>query len=461
MNLNLEEYDQLESRSEPGAARLPPFSVEAEQSVLGALLLDNNAWDRIADRLSVADFYRTEHRLIFECINQLVNRQQPIDVLTLSETLKNTAQLEAAGDEPYLFELAKNTPSAANIVSYANIVREKAILRRLITASAEISESALSSNGTEINTIMNNAEQKIYEITQSKSNSTAPRGAQDLLSSTMERIDKMSNSKSNLTGLSSGFKELDRITAGLQDADLVIIAARPSMGKTVLGMNIAQHVALKTDNKPVLIFSMEMPAESIVMRMISDLSGVSQNKVKTGDLNNEDWSRVTGAVAQLSEAKLFIDESPALSPTEVRSRSRRFAREYGGISLIVLDYLQLMEISGRTENRTTEVSKISRSLKALAKELNCPVIALSQLNRSLEARTDKRPIMSDLRESGAIEQDADLILFIYRDEVYNEDSLEKGVAEIIIGKHRNGEIGKIRLNFHGQYMRFNDQIINF
>ena len=443
------------SKQDPGALAqfTPPSAIDAEQSVIGALLLDNNAWDRVADRLSPRDFYKKSHRLLFEGIQQLFHRQQPVDVLTLTETLKTQGFLDQVGGEHYLFTLAQNTPTAANVVAYADIVREKAVLRQLITAGSDIVTQACAQS-QDIRTMLDRAEQTICHISQQRARGSGPLDMGSLLATTMERLHILQSTEGHLTGLGSGFLDLDKMTAGLQAADLVIVAARPSMGKTIFGMNMAQHAAIKSTNKPVLVFSLEMPAESIVMRLISDLASVNQQKVRTGQLSDDDWGRVTGAVGQLAEAQLYIDDTPALSPTEVRSRARRLAREHDGLSLIVLDYLQLMEIEGTTENRTNEVSKISRSLKALAKELNCPVVALSQLNRSLEQRHDKRPVMSDLRESGAIEQDADLILFLYRDEVYNEDSPHKGIAEVIIGKHRNGEIGKIRLSFQGQYMRF-------
>ncbi|PNT90114.1 replicative DNA helicase [Coxiella burnetii] len=581
--------------------KVPPHSQEAEQSVLGALMLDNRAWDRIADRISIQDFYRSDHQLIFETMSRLVDQHKPLDVLTIAEALKAREQLSAAGGEPYLYELAKNTPSAANIVAYVDIVRERAILRQLIEAGTDITHDGFNPDGRDIKELLDTAEQRVFHIAESRVRGSGPIAIGPLLTKATDRIDKLFHSKQAITGLSSGFTDLDKLTSGLQDGDLIVVAGRPSMGKTVFAINIAEVAAIK-GNIPVLVFSMEMPAESLVMRMLSSLGSIDQHKVRTGQLKDDDWPRITHAIEMLSETKLFIDDTPALTPSEIRSRARRLAREHGGLGLIVIDYLQLMHVPGTKENRSTEISEISRSLKALAKELNVPVVALSQLNRSLEARVDKRPVMSDLREcvtgdtlicladgrrvpiqdlvghspeviavddkgrlvcakseviwkvgersvfeiklasgrsikataehrllafkgwrhvkdfkvgdrlaiahqvpepdrllqhcqsdlfwdrivsieekgseevydltvpkyaswladgvvshnSGAIEQDADLIAFIYRDEVYHEDSPDKGKAEIIIAKHRNGPIGKVILTFRGQYTRFDN-----
>ena len=434
--------------------KIPPHSQEAEQSVLGALMLDNRAWDRITDRISAKDFYRSDHQAIFEAMTHLIDQHKPLDVLTVSEALKAKDQLNAPG-EAYLYELAKNTPSAANIVAYADIVRERAILRQLIEAGTDIAQDGFNPDGRDIKELLDKAEQRVFNIAESRSWGSGPVAITTLLAKAMDRIDMLYHSDKALTGLPSGFTDLDRLTSGLQPADLVVIAGRPSMGKTILAMNIAEHAAIK-GNVPVLIFSMEMPAEALVMRMISSLGSIDQHKVRTGQLKDDDWPRITHAIEMLSETKLFIDDTPALSPGEIRSQARRLAREHGGLGLIAVDYLQLMHVPNNRENRSIEISEISRSLKALAKELNIPIIALSQLNRSLETRTDKRPVMSDLRESGAIEQDADLIAFIYRDEVYHEDSPDKGKAEIIIAKYRNGPIGKVILTFRGQYTRFDN-----
>ncbi|MBW5802439.1 replicative DNA helicase [Coxiella endosymbiont of Ornithodoros amblus] len=437
------------------APKVPPHSQEAEQSVLGALMLDNRAWDCIVDRINIQDFYRSDHQLIFETMNRLVDQHKPLDVLTIAEALKVREQLSIAGGEPYLYELAKNTPSAANIVAYADIVRERAILRQLIEAGTDITHDGFNPDGRDIKELLDTAEQRVFHIAESRARGSGPIAIGPLLTKAADRIDKLFHSKQAITGLSSGFTDLDKLTSGLQDGDLIVVAGRPSMGKTVFAINIAEVAAIK-GNIPVLVFSMEMPAESLVIRMLSSLGSIDQHKVRTGQLKDDDWPRITHAIEMLSETKLFIDDTPALTPSEICSRARRLAREHGGLGLIVIDYLQLMHVPGTKENRSTEISEISRSLKALAKELNVPVVALSQLNRSLEARGDKRPVMSDLRESGAIEQDADLIAFIYRDEVYHEDSPDKGKAEIIIAKHRNGPIGKVILTFRGQYTRFDN-----
>ncbi|MFW0028870.1 MAG: replicative DNA helicase [Coxiella endosymbiont of Dermacentor nuttalli] len=434
--------------------KMPPHSQEAEQSVLGALMLDDRAWDRIADRISMKDFYRSDHRVIFETMSRLIDQHKPLDVLTISEALKAKDRLNAPG-EAYIYELAKNTPSAANIVAYADIVRERAILRQLIKAGTDIAQDGFNPDGRDIKVLLDKAEQRVFNISESRSRGSGPIPISTLLTKATDRIDMLYHSSKVLTGLSSGFTDLDRLTSGLQPADLFVIAGRPSMGKTILAINIAEHAAIKS-NVLVLIFSMEMPAEALVMRMISSLGSIDQHKVRTGQLKDDDWPRITRAVEMLSETKLFIDDTPALTPGEIRSRARRLAREHGVLGLIAVDYLQLMHVPNNRENRSIEISEISSSLKALAKELNIPIIVLSQLNRSLEARTDKRPVMSDLRESGAIEQDADLIAFIYRDEVYHEESPDKGKAEIIIAKHRNGPIGKVILTFRGQYTRFDN-----
>lgn len=437
----------------PEDFKTPPHAHEAEQSVIGGLMLDNQAWDKVADRIQDKDFYRSEHRILFRAISTLANNNKPFDVVTLAETLKHTNEFNEAGGEVYLFELARNTPTAANIAAYADIVRERSVLRQLISAATEITEQAFKPSGREITELLDEAERRIFKIAEQDSRGSGPTAISDLLAKAVDRIDTLFHSDQHITGLSTGYNDLDELTSGLQPSDLVVVAGRPSMGKTTFAMNIAEHAAIKS-GKPVLVFSMEMPGDSLAMRMMSSLGRIDQHRVRTGKLEDEDWPRITSAVSMLSEAKMFIDDTAALSPTELRSRARRVAREHGQLGLIVVDYLQLMQVSGFKENRTTEISEISRSLKALAKELNTPVIALSQLNRGLEQRADKRPMMSDLRESGAIEQDADLIVFIYRDEVYNENTPDKGIAEIIVAKQRNGPIGKVRLTFLGKYTRF-------
>ncbi|MCG6971103.1 MAG: replicative DNA helicase [Gammaproteobacteria bacterium] len=439
------------------ALNVTPHSIEAEQSVLGGLMLDNTAWDKIADIVNEDDFYRRDHRLIYHAIAQLVEQQDPTDVVTLSDWLDKRNELDKIGGLAYLGKLAKNTPSAANIITYAQIVREKSVLRQLISVGNEISSSCYQTEGRKSEQLLDNAEKLVFEI--------AEKGAKgrkdfvcikDLLVKAVDKIDMLFQQDSPITGVPSGFSDFDDMTSGLQSSDMIIVAGRPSMGKTTFAMNIAENVAIKT-NLPVAIFSMEMPGEQLAMRLLSSLGRIDQHRVRTGKLDDDDWPRLTSAVGLLAEAKMFIDDTPALTPNELRARARRLAREHDGLGLIVIDYLQLMQVPG-TENRVNEISEISRNLKSLAKELSVPVIALSQLNRSLEQRPNKRPVMSDLRESGAIEQDADVIVFIYRDEVYNEESTDKGTAEIIIGKQRNGPIGTVRLTFLGQYTRFENHI---
>lgn len=435
------------------ALKVPPHSIEAEQSVLGAVMLDNDAWDNVIERVSEKDFYRYEHRLIFKAIIHLVTKSHPFDVLTLAEALKELGELENVGGEVYLFELTQSTPSASNVKAYADIVRERSILRQLIGVANDIADTAFHPEGQPCADLLDIAERKVFEIASTDMRGKGPQEIKDYLGKAMERIDTLYHSKKPVTGLETGYYDFDRMTSGLQEADLVIVAGRPSMGKTTFAMNIAEYAAINTQN-PVLIFSMEMPGDSLAMRMMSSLGRIEQQKIRSGRLEDDDWPRIGSAVAMLSEAPMFIDDTPGLTPSELRSRARRLARSHGQLGLIVIDYLQLMRVPNLSDNRTAEISEISRSLKALAKELSVPVVALSQLNRSLEQRADKRPVMSDLRESGAIEQDADLITFIYRDEVYNPETREKGVAEIIIGKQRNGPIGKVHLKFMGHYTRF-------
>ncbi|MDR2877895.1 MAG: replicative DNA helicase [Chromatiales bacterium] len=441
------------------ALRIPPHSIEAEQAVLGGLMLDSSAWETVADRVTEEDFYRHEHRLIFRAIGALCTRNDPVDVVTVSEWLAHQKILEEAGGFSYLAEMVGSTPSAANIRTYAGIVRERSVLRQLIHVGTEIGNSAFMPEGRDCAEIIDNAERLVYAIAeQGRRNQRSFRPVKDLLVDVTERIDKLYHNSGAYTGTPTGFSDFDEKTSGLQETDLIIIAGRPSMGKTSFAMNIAEHAAIKS-NVPVAVFSMEMQSEQLVTRLLSSLGRIDQQIMRTGKLRDEDWPRLTSAMSLLSEAPLFIDDTPALSPTEMRARARRIDRELKrtlgkGLGLIVIDYLQLMQVPGFKENRTNEISEISRSLKALAKELSVPVIALSQLNRSLEQRPNKRPVMSDLRESGAIEQDADLIAFIYRDEVYHEDTPDKGIAEVIIGKQRNGPTGIVKLTFLGQYTRF-------
>lgn len=439
------------------ALKLPPQSVEAEQCVLGGLMLENQRWEQIADKLNPDDFYRREHRLIFRAISALCEENRPADVITVSEWLENSAELDKAGGLAYLGTLANNTPSAANILAYAEIVRERAVMRQLIQAAQNISYHAYHPEGRNAAELLDQAEQVVLDISEQ---GARRRGGfqplKSLLTRAVDRIDVLFRSNNPITGVPTGFKDLDEMTAGLQSSDLIIVAGRPSMGKTSFAMNIAENVAIGA-KLPVAIFSMEMPGEQLAMRLMSSLGRINAHKVRTGKLDDEDWPRLTSALSLLTEAPIFIDDTPALTPLELRARARRLKREHG-LGLIIVDYLQLMQSVENNENRATEISGITRALKGLAKELGVPLMAMSQLNRSLEQRPNKRPVMSDLRESGAIEQDADVIFFIYRDEVYNEDSPDKGVAEIIIGKQRNGPVGTRRLTFLGEYTRFENYI---
>jgi len=450
----------MNDRSDPqlDALRVPPHSIEAEQSVLGGLLLDNTAFDRVIDLVSAEDFYRFDHRLIFQQIAKLVAATKPADVITVFESLSLLGKAEEVGGLAYLNALAQNTPSAANIRRYAEIVRDRGILRKLISVSDEIAGDAFNPQGKEVRQMLDVAESKIFSIAEEGN-----RGAagfveiKPLLAHVVERIDELfaRDSTNDVTGVPTGMLDLDRMTSGLQEGDLIIVAGRPSMGKTAFSVNIGENVAIES-GLPVAIFSMEMGGTQLAMRMLGSVGRIDQQRLKTGRLKDEDWPKLTSAIQKMNDAPIFIDETPALSSVELRSRARRLARECGKLGLIIVDYLQLMSANAPGENRATEISEISRNLKSLAKELNCPVIALSQLNRSLEQRPNRRPVMSDLRESGAIEQDADLILFIYRDEVYNPDSPDKGTAEIIIGKQRNGPIGQVRMTFLGQFTKFDN-----
>ncbi|TOO55313.1 replicative DNA helicase, partial [Vibrio parahaemolyticus] len=438
-----ENRNRKPSDSQVDAIKVPPHSLEAEQSVIGGLLLDNERWDTVAERVVASDFYSRPHRLIFEGVKTILESGKPLDLITLSEHLERHEQLEDVGGFAYLADLAKNTPSAANINAYADIVAERAIVRGLIGVANEIADAGYDPQGRSSEDLIDMAESKVFAIAESRtSENEGPQNVDNILEKTLERIELLYKTpQDGVTGVDTGFTDLNKKTAGLQGSDLVIVAARPSMGKTTFAMNLCENAAMQQD-KPVLIFSLEMPAEQLMMRMLASLSRVDQTKIRTGQLDDEDWARISSTMGILMQKKnMYIDDSSGLTPTEVRSRARRVAREHGGLSMIMVDYLQLMRVPSLTDNRTLEIAEISRSLKALAKELNVPVVALSQLNRSLEQRADKRPVNSDLRESGSIEQDADLIMFIYRDEVYHPDSPYKGTAEIIIGKQRNGPIG--------------------
>ena len=435
--------------------RIPPHSEEAEQAVLGGLMLDNESWDQVADRVAESDFYRHDHRLIYVAIRSLADESSPFDVVTVSERLARDNALEDAGGLAYLGTLAKNTPSAANIQAYARIVREHAVLRELIHAGTRIGDSAYNPDGRSTTDLVDEAERLVFDIAEKGARGRQGfLGMSELLERTVERIEELIEMGGEISGLPSGFNDIDRKTGGLQKSDLIIVAARPSMGKTTFAMNIAETAAIK-HQQPVAVFSMEMSADQLTMRLLSSLGQIEQGRLRGGRLDDTDWSRLTSAMSILRDAPIFVDDTPALTPTDLRARCRRLKREQGDLGLVVVDYLQLMQSpNGARENRTNEISEISRGLKALARELDVPVIALSQLNRALEQRPNKRPVMSDLRESGAIEQDADVIMFIYRDEVYDEDSDYKGLAEVILGKQRNGPTGMEMLVFQGEFTRF-------
>jgi len=443
--------------AETTALKIPPHSIEAEQAVLGGAFLDEKAWDKVTGRVREEDFYRKDHRVIFRAISSLNNEGQAYDIVTVAEWLENHQLLDESGGMRNLAALAENTPSASNITAYAEIVRKRSILRQLITATSNINDTVFNPQGKSSEQILEAAEQIVFEIAeQEEKGRKSYQNINFYTDKVMERIQTLAESDSPITGVPTGYHDLDFKTAGFQPSDLIIIAGRPSMGKTALAVNIAENAAIK-DKHCVAIFSMEMPAEQLTMRMVSSLANIDQHKVRTGKLDGDDWERFRSTVGMLQETKMFIDDTPALTPAELRARCRRISREHG-LDLVVVDYLQLMQVAGTAENRATEISEISRSLKAMAKELNIPVIALSQLNRSLESRQDKRPVMSDLRESGAIEQDADVIIFIYREEVYDKETDNKGMAEIIISKQRNGPIGDLKLAWRGQYTRFDNYI---
>ena len=430
-----------------------PHSLEAERSLLGGIMLSETAWDAVAELVTPSDFYYGKHGHIFTEMARLAEAAEPLDVITLAEALQKRALLEASGGLIYLADLAKSTPSAANIRAYANIVHDRATLRRIINTATSIQETAFNPEGRDAGDVLDSAERLIMQIAEQGPKSGGPVGVNALLKEALGKIDELFNSKGSITGLTTGYKDLDSKTSGLQASDLIIVAGRPSMGKTSFAMNLVEN-AILADSKPILVFSMEMPAGSLMMRLLSSVGKIDQTRVRNGQLEEEDWAKLSAAMQQLKDKPLLIDDTPALTPTEIRSRARKVLREQGSLGMIMIDYLQLMQVAGSSEGRTAEISEISRSLKSIAKEFNCPVIALSQLNRSLEQRPNKRPVMSDLRESGAIEQEADVIMFIYRDEVYNEESPDKGTAEIIIGKQRNGPIGTSRLAFVGQFTRF-------
>ena len=455
--------------NEPVRLKVPPHSVEAEQALLGGLMLDDDAWLRVADRVTASDFYRPAHRVVFEVMAELADRNEAMDVITVSEALSARALLEKAGGNAYLAELTEGSAGAANVHAYAGIVQEQATLRRLIGVAGEISEAAFLPEGRSSAEVLDYAEQQVFEISEGRLKESAPRHIGPLSDNVANTLDRLAKYGSTVTGVASGFDDLDGITAGFQRSDLIIVAARPSMGKTALMVNMAEHAVLAEPGEDapaddwqeggaVLIFSMEQPADQLVMRMLSSLGRIDQTRMRTGKLHEDDWHRFASARTQIKDRSLYIDDTPALTPNDLRARARRVAREAGGLKMLMVDYLQLMRPSGKHDNRTGEISEISRSLKAIAKEFRCPLVACSQLNRSLESRQDKRPYMSDLRESGAIEQDADVILFIYRDEVYNPESPDKGLAEINVGKQRNGPTGTIKLTFTPELTKFANHI---
>jgi replicative DNA helicase len=433
--------------------KVPPHSVEGEQAVLGGLLLSSRAWEQVADVVTEADFYREDHRLIFRAIYELNERSKPCDAVTVTEWFVARGKVDQIDGGSYISQLASSTPSAANVKAYAEIVREKSVLRQLIDAGTEITSGVFASDGRDSQELLEEAERRVFAIADQgvRSNSDYVT-VQETIKEAIEKIQELHEFDGEITGTPTGFKKFDELTAGLQKSDLIIIAGRPAMGKTTLAMNIAEHAAIKHE-VPVAIFSMEMSSLQLVNRLFSSLGQIDQTRLRTGSLDDLDWPKLTSAMNLLHKSKIFLDETPALSPSELRARARRLKREHD-IGLLVVDYIQLMSVPGTKENRATEIAEISRSLKAIAKELNIPVVALSQLNRALEQRPNKRPVMADLRESGSIEQDADLIIFIYRDEVYNQETPEKGKAEIIIGKHRNGPTDTVVLTFQGQWLRF-------
>ncbi len=437
-----------------GQLKMAPHSVEAEQSFLGGLLIDNNAWDRVADKIRAVDFYRPEHRLIFEEMTQLAESGTPFDVVTLSDSLGHKAKIEQIGGMAYLIELSKNTPGVANLGAYAEIIRERAILRNLLEVAQDLASNIYQPEGRNSQDLLDEAERKVFAISEHRNRQEGPEAIKKMMPDVVNKLDELMQNHGGITGIATGYGDLDRITAGLQPADVVIVAGRPSMGKTTYAMNIAENVAMHSE-KPVLVFSMEMPKEALLLRMLSSLARVDQSELRSGQLEEHAWSKVFSTINMMTEhMNLFIDDTAALTPTDLRSRARRLAREHGGLRLIVIDYLQLMRVPHLNDNRVNEVSEISRNIKAIAKELHVPIIALSQLSRKCEDRNDKRPVMSDLRESGSIEQDADLVMFVYRDEVYHPDTEDKGLAEILIRKHRNGPTGDLRLTFLGQHCRF-------
>jgi replicative DNA helicase len=442
--------------SQVAALKLPPHSIEAEQSLIGGLLLDNSAWDRIADIVAEGDFYRDDHRRVFHHIRRLIEAARPADVVTVFESIEKSNEVDQTGGMAYLGEIANATPSAANIRRYAEIVRERAVLRKLVSVGDAIAANALNPAGRDAKQLLDEAERQVFEIAEAGAKSTQGFAAiTPLLGQVVDRIQELYDREnpSDITGVATGFHDLDRMTSGLQPGDMVVIAGRPSMGKTSIALNVAEHVGVEL-RLPVAIFSLEMSGPQIATRLLSSVGHLDQTRTRNGRLTDEDWDKMTIALGKLHDAPIHVDETGALTATDLRARARRLHRQCGKLGLIVIDYIQLMTSSREGENRATEISEISRSIKSLAKELQVPIIALSQLSRKVEERTDKRPLMSDLRESGAIEQDADIILMMYREEYYKPDTPEKGVAEVIVGKHRNGPTGTVKVTFLGEYTKF-------
>ena len=455
--MSLDTFSSSDDANKIASLKVPPHSVDAEQAVLGGLMLDNTVWDDIVDVLATEDFYRAEHQLIFQAMLRQSEANSPVDALTLVESLNSLNELDNAGGPEYLGELASNARGTANIHAYSDIIRERAILRRLISVAHKIADNSFNTGGKKAAEVLDDAEEQVFNINDERSKEAGPIHITPLVTAAVDRIDELVELDGNLTGLTSGFKDLDEKTSGWQESDLIIVAGRPSMGKTAFAMNLVEN-AIMHSSDAVVVFSLEMPAQSLIFRMLSSIGKIDQTKLRTGQMTDEDWPGFNDAVAKLKDRPLYIDDSSGITPMEMRARLRRIERqivkEKKKLGMVVVDYLQLMQLKTTTENRVGEISEISRSLKLLARDFKCPVIALSQLNRGLEQRPNKRPVMSDLRESGAIEQDADVIIFIYRDEVYNEDSPDKGVAEVIIGKQRNGPIGTVRLSFIGKHTRF-------
>ncbi len=444
-----------DSTADSALLRTPPHSLEAEQAVIGGLLIDHQSFDQVLEVLQARDFYNPDNRLIFTTMMRLSENSKPLDIVTVSELLDQSGELSKVGGIAHLAELARHTPGTANLLTYANVVRERSVLRQLIRTAHTIADRGYTPDGRDSGDILAEAEKSIADLAEQRPNEGGFTTANVLLSDALQRISELSQSDSAITGLDTGFYKLNEMTAGLQPADLIILAARPSMGKTALAVNLAENILLRQE-KPVLIFSLEMPARSIIFRMLSSVGRINQGHMLNGKLELDEWEKLSAAMVKIQDRPLFIDDTPAISPAEMRARIRKLERDHGQIGLVVVDYLQLMRAPSASEGRTAEVSEISRSLKAIAKEFNCPLIALSQLNRAVESRPNKRPTNADLRDSGAIEQDADLIMFIYRDEKYNPDSPDKGTAEIIIGKHRNGPIGDFKLAFQDRFTRFDN-----